>query len=102
MEAAGEKHRKHGTPDACFGCRHAYYDMEEGWNCRRYDAIVVLSDGRTLGWHGQACDAAMETCKGDGFARALFPAFMRRYPIPSILVGCAMFAFVAVKLTFHA
>lgn len=99
VDAINERNRVHGTPDICFSCKRAYRDIEEGWNCRKYDAVITLSNGRKMRWSGQACDRAYENdCKGDGFERAFLPSVVRRnlllFIIPFSVVVGVFFLFV--------
>jgi hypothetical protein len=99
-DAVTEKHRSRGTPDACYGCKHSYCDIEEGWNCRKYDGVVELADGTTMSWYGQACDRAYDNdCKGAGFERHLVPGIARKHPIVSIIVFSVVGALVMTSLT---
>lgn len=87
----------HVTPEICFSCRHSYDDMEEGWNCLKYDAIIRLSGGGELRWPGQACEKAYTQCKGRGFQGYALPAIFRKHPfitgiLGSAVLSCAMAA----------
>jgi hypothetical protein len=42
------------VPKHCKICAHRYNDVEEGHNCRHYDATIVLSGGTVLKWPGQS------------------------------------------------
>ena len=80
-EALNERIRNRGNDTSwhvCKSCKHSYDDVQEGWNCRKYDAVIVLSNGSTFKWPGQACDRAFQNdCKGHGFEESLTAPFKR-------------------------
>lgn len=101
QEAINEKYRNHGVPTECYACKHSYNDVEEGWNCNKYDAIITLSSGSTLMWPGQATDRAYNNdCRGNGFERSAIPAIVRKYPLAHI-IGATLFFIVMLFLIWH-
>lgn len=107
IEAVTERSRIRTTTDwhICKTCAHSYDDVEEGWNCRKFDAVITLSSGTTLDWPGQACDRAFSNdCRGDGYERATFWMF-KRIPfwsrmVVTWLLACAVLVLLLVWLRF--
>jgi len=105
IDAVNEKNRIHGTPNDCYSCKHSYNDVEEGWNCKKYDATITFSNGSTMACPGQACDRAYENdCKGNGFEKAVIPGIIRKHPgffIPIWSILMALVTMIIVNCAKH-